>query len=106
MDFITHTDVPGVNTTSGDPGSTQEPIFSTGWIGYAGQSLGLILAETVEQAREAAAAVVVTYADEEVPILTIRDALEAGGVTGMEAYRDKVPKRAVKPGEKRGMLKF
>lgn len=63
------------------------------------------MAETVDQARRAAEAVVVTYADEEVPILTIRDSLDAGGVSGKEKYQVKVsPKRPVVPGEKRGEI--
>lgn len=43
-----------------------------------------------------------TYANEQPPILTIRDALDAGNVLGRGGARTEVPKRAVVPGKQRG----
>lgn len=49
--FIDHTCVPGRN--SWVPWADAEEVFSTGKIHYAGQSIGLILAETPELALKA-----------------------------------------------------
>jgi xanthine dehydrogenase molybdopterin-binding subunit B len=45
-------------------GSTPEPVFAAGRSEYAGQALGLIVAETREVALAAAAIVAVTYANQ------------------------------------------
>jgi len=53
--FVNFSDIPGVNSVTdlgliqGD--IVQEEIFSSGKIHYAGQALGLILADTYEHAR-------------------------------------------------------
>ncbi len=45
-------------------GATPEPVFAAGRSEYAGQALGLIVAETREVALAAAALVAVTYANQ------------------------------------------
>ena len=52
VDFVTADDVPGVN--SWKPYGVAEEIFSSGRSHYAGQSLGLVLADTRETALAAA----------------------------------------------------
>ena len=98
VEYVDYTDVPGLNVTSGSAEGT-EPIFSEGAVGYAGQALGLVLADTAGHARNAAAAVSVTYANEQPPLLTIRDAKRT--LTGQKP-RLQVPKRPIVPGQKRG----
>ena len=86
VDFVDATDVPGVNYITGketvlNPGHVNEEIFTTGRSRYAGQAVGLIVADTFENARAAAKAVVLAYDNEETPVLTIADAV-AQGKTG------------------------
>lgn len=53
-----------------------EKLFCDDYIDYAGQSLGLVVAETHEQAVQAAKMVKITYKDIKKPILTISEAIE------------------------------
>ena len=62
VDFVTADDVPGVN--SWKPYGVAEEIFSSGRSHYAGQSLGLVLADTRETALAAARLVAVVYGNE------------------------------------------
>lgn len=59
--YIDANDIPGINDWKNNP--TPEPIFSAGRSEYAGQAVGLIVAETREIAVQAAKAVVITYAN-------------------------------------------
>ena len=52
-----------------------EEVFSSGEIRYAGQPVGLILAETQAQALKAAGLVRVTYRDARKPVVTIKEAI-------------------------------
>ena len=72
--YIDHQDIPGVNNAQ--TVDSNEQIFSTQKVFYAGQSIGLILAENFELAHKAARAVKVTYKNQAKPILGIREALE------------------------------
>lgn len=73
IDFVDQNDIDGLNSVDGV--SEVEPLFSTGRIEYAGQAIGLIIADTFEHAREAAQAVIITYANEQPPVLSIKDAI-------------------------------
>lgn len=75
VDFITATDIPGVNNFM-NSGRQHDKIFATGRSQYAGQSLGLIVAETRETAFEAVKLVQVTYSDLVKPLLTIKEAIK------------------------------
>lgn len=80
--FITAEDIPegGINNAFGNYKSfplPPEEVFSTGKIQYAGQLIGLILAETQTLADAAAEKVVVKYKDVKKPLLTIEEAIEA-----------------------------
>ena len=55
MDFVTAADIPGVNQWN--PFGSPEELFLTSKSYYAGQSVGLIVAETREAALEAASKV-------------------------------------------------
>ena len=55
-----------------------EKLFSDGPVDYAGQAVGLVLAQTYETARNAAKLVNVTYKNINPPILSIADAIKAG----------------------------
>ncbi|KAL8561663.1 hypothetical protein ACOMHN_001395 [Nucella lapillus] len=55
----------------------EEEVFCSGTVEYAGQAVGMILAETQVLADKAAKKVVVKYKDVQKPILTFEDAIEA-----------------------------
>jgi xanthine dehydrogenase/oxidase len=54
-----------------------EPLFTDDLIEYAGQPVGLVIADTYEQAKQAAKLVKVNYSVVNTPILTISDAIKA-----------------------------
>ncbi|TRY76734.1 hypothetical protein TCAL_11871 [Tigriopus californicus] len=87
VEFVNFEDIPGRNSTNGT-GTPEEKLFTDGKVYYAGQAIGLILAETYEQARQAAKAVIVTYINQSKPILDIRDAVDNHKKTNVRA---KVP---------------
>ena len=62
VDFVTADDIPGVNQWN--PFGSPEELFLTSKSFYAGQSVGLILAETREAALEAAGKVRLVLAEE------------------------------------------
>lgn len=67
-------DIKGTNTFTAPP-LADELLFCEDQVDYAGQPLGLVIAETLEQAKEASKAVIVTYKDQKTPILNIYDAI-------------------------------
>ena len=69
VDFVDHRDVPGLNNWKPYGHNQVEEIFSSGRIHYAGQSLGLILAETRDIALEAARRVKIVL-ENEGPVIT------------------------------------
>jgi xanthine dehydrogenase large subunit len=73
VDVLTAADVPGLNDIG--PVYAGDPVFADGLVHYAGQSVFAVVAETLDQAREAAHRAVIAYEDLE-PILTIEQALE------------------------------
>ncbi|KJE95964.1 XDH protein [Capsaspora owczarzaki ATCC 30864] len=75
--FFTAADIPGANNFGVGGG---EPIFATKSVVYAGQSIGLIVADTQAHADAAVPLVRVTYSNIKTPILTISDAIAAGQV--------------------------
>jgi xanthine dehydrogenase large subunit len=77
--IIFASDIPGKNTfTIEGPRYTEsEPLFAEDKIDYAGQSIGLVIAESYLEASEAAKAVKITYKNFEKPILNIMDAIKA-----------------------------
>ena len=60
VSFVSASDIPGVNSVWGDlerqpkPKSRNEEIFCSGHVYYAGQAIGVIVAESYELARKAA----------------------------------------------------
>ncbi|XP_037075287.1 LOW QUALITY PROTEIN: indole-3-acetaldehyde oxidase-like [Pollicipes pollicipes] len=72
--FYTAKDVDGPNQYKGE--KNLEELFVTDKIQYCGQAIGLVVADTFEIARKAAALVKVEYSDVERPVLTIKDALK------------------------------
>ena len=74
VDFVEAADIPGVN--SWKPYGVTEEIFSSGRVNYAGQSIGLIIAETREIAIEAARKVKITYGNEGPVVVDIEKAME------------------------------
>ena len=84
VSYIDHTHIPGTNSLLGNaetigPATVVEETFCSGKVYYAGQAIGLVVAETVDQARAAAAAVTVTYTNEQPPRLDMRELLDATG---------------------------
>jgi xanthine dehydrogenase large subunit len=71
---LTARDVPGVNDVS--PFAGDDPMFADGLVEYYGQSLFAVAAETIEQARAAAALAAIEYEDR-TAILSIDEAMEA-----------------------------
>jgi xanthine dehydrogenase molybdopterin binding subunit len=74
VEILTAADVPGDN----DVGAIRkdEPLFATGEVHYHGQVIAVVVGETLEACKAAAAAVEVTYTPAQ-PILTIGHAIEA-----------------------------
>ncbi|CAC5385055.1 XDH [Mytilus coruscus] len=73
--FITAKDIPGENNCY--PNSMAEEVLCSGDVVYAGQALGIIVADDEETANRAAGQVEVTYSDQKQPILTIEDGIKA-----------------------------
>lgn len=74
VDFVDANDIPGVNGWK--PYGVTEEIFSSGKVHYAGQSIGLIIAQTRELAIAAARKVKVTYANQGEVVCDIEKAAE------------------------------
>ena len=75
LTYLDHRAIPGTNSCVTD--GVVEPIFAFDKISFAGQAIGVVLAETADQARKAARAVDISYTNKQRPILTIRDALQS-----------------------------
>ena len=109
VEFVTADDVPGENNWK--PAGVNEEIFSSGRSNYAGQSVGLILAQTRDTALEAARKVVLEYGNKQ-PVVTDMEAametpanivsggytMEYGDVTGALASADHVVEGRFKMG--------
>ncbi|KAK3726979.1 hypothetical protein QZH41_014709, partial [Actinostola sp. cb2023] len=76
VDFLTASSIPPKGVNSFNVGDKEE-IFCSGNVLYAGQALGLIVADTQRHADEAALVVKVTYKEIKTPILTIPQAIAA-----------------------------
>ncbi|RNA44115.1 xanthine dehydrogenase-like isoform X1, partial [Brachionus plicatilis] len=70
-------DIPGKNSFMPDP-FPPELLFAEDKIDYAGQAIGLVLAESAAIAQEAAKLVKITYKDQKVPILNLFDGIKSG----------------------------
>jgi len=68
-------DIPGPNTCMPSQ-FYPEKLFCDDYVEYAGQSIGLVVAETFEQALSAAKNVKITYKEKKTPILSIADAIK------------------------------
>jgi xanthine dehydrogenase large subunit len=77
VDVIAATDIPGKNDVS--PVVGDDPLFADGVVNYVGQSLFAVAAETLAQARAAAALARIDYEDL-TPLVTIAAAKAAGSV--------------------------
>ncbi|XP_059083877.1 uncharacterized protein LOC131881124 isoform X2 [Tigriopus californicus] len=75
--YVDHTDIPGMNSTDGH--AEIDVIFASSKVSYAGQAIGLIVATSLEAARAAAKKVVITYQNQQKPILTIKEAIKTRG---------------------------
>jgi xanthine dehydrogenase large subunit len=70
---VTAEDIPGINDIGGIiPG---EPLLSEGTVEYYGEPVAAIAAETLEQAKKAAASIIVEY-DELEPVIEISEAMK------------------------------
>ena len=69
-------DIPGKNSFVPSP-AFQEKVFADDYIDYAGQSVGLVVAQTYQEAAAAARAVKITYKEIKPPILNVFDAIKA-----------------------------
>uniref|UniRef100_T1JEH9 FAD-binding PCMH-type domain-containing protein n=1 Tax=Strigamia maritima TaxID=126957 RepID=T1JEH9_STRMM len=78
--FLTHKDIPGKNICVPIARNffypESEELFCSGKVLYAGQSLGLIVAERDDLAKEASCKVKVQYKSLGPPVLTIKEALK------------------------------
>jgi xanthine dehydrogenase/oxidase len=70
-------DIPGVNSFVPTSMPLQEQLFCDDEILYAGQAVGLVIADSFKNGLEAAKKVSITYKDTQKPILTIADAIAA-----------------------------
>ncbi|XP_065894835.1 uncharacterized protein [Dysidea avara] len=80
--FLSAKDIPGKNVYIEPPLSLfdAEPLFADNCVDYAGQAVGIIVADTQANASHAAKLVKIQYSSKGKPILTIADALEANSV--------------------------
>lgn len=76
IDFIWHKDIPGQKQISSIP-PADEDVFAVDRVTVYGQTIGVIAADNERLAHKAALMVKVTYEDEQKPIVTIYDAMEA-----------------------------
>ena len=104
VEFVDASDIPGMNSADGY--FDREPIFASDAIGFAGQALGLIVADTYEHATEAAKRVVVTYKEVRTPKLTIQDALGSQRKSPPGRARQGTVKRSTAGKEKRPSLEL
>ena len=74
VEFVDAKDIPGANGWK--PYGATEEIFSSGHVHYAGQSIGLVIAQTRELAIAAARRVKVTYANQGEVVCDIEKAAE------------------------------
>jgi len=72
-------DIPGVNDVS--PIAGDDPMFADGLVEYYGQSLFVVAAESLEEARAAAAHAEIDY-EERPALLTVDQAMEAKSFLG------------------------
>lgn len=70
-------DIPGVNSFLPTP-LQPEKLFCDDFVDYNGQAIGLVLADSYEEARNAANAVKISYKNVQKPILNVFDAINAG----------------------------
>ncbi|XP_028399776.1 xanthine dehydrogenase/oxidase-like isoform X2 [Dendronephthya gigantea] len=76
LKYIDAKDIPGVNNFVGSFASL-EKVFCESEVGYAGEGVGMIIAESQSLADEAAEKVKITYSDCKPPIVTEEDAIKA-----------------------------
>lgn len=76
--YIDHKDIPGSNSFSPPNYSrTVEQLFCVDKVMYNGQPVGMIIAQTHDQAVDAAKMVKITFEEsKEVPVFSIKDALQ------------------------------
>ncbi|KAK7027383.1 hypothetical protein SK128_013597 [Halocaridina rubra] len=74
--YVSTEDIPGTNSYTFQAGVYPDPIFVADRVKYAGQAVGLIVADTRDTAVKAAKLVKVEYEDVKKPILTIEEALQ------------------------------
>jgi len=74
--FFTAKDVDGSNKVKGD--KNPEELFASDKVQYCGQPIGLVVADSFDIARRAAALVTVQYENVKRPVLTIKEAMQAG----------------------------
>ena len=91
IDFITHQDIPGQNCVKNNK-AYPEKLFASNHIHYAGQAVGLIIANTRDIAIKAAKLVEIRYINVKKPILSIKDALEANEPDRISSERCGGPK--------------
>ena len=75
VDFVTADDIPGENNWKPGGGAVEE-IFSSGHSNYAGQSVGLVLANTREAAIEGARRVSLVYGNQAKVVCDMEEAME------------------------------
>ncbi|KAF4522206.1 hypothetical protein B566_EDAN007357 [Ephemera danica] len=100
--FYSHTDLPGIrnNFTPSDFGFGEpEEVFCSGHVKYAGQLVGMIVAESRTQALTAARHVIVEYANSSRPMLTVGDVLSINAEDRIENEETTI-KPVEKPSEK------
>ncbi|KAL3841842.1 hypothetical protein ACJMK2_019941 [Sinanodonta woodiana] len=73
---LTRADIPGINNFINFPNSTAEEVFCSGQVLYAGQGIGLVLAESQKIAEYAAQMVKVTYTNVQSPLLDLDEAIQ------------------------------
>lgn len=91
--FYSAKDIPGKNSfiKKFEYSPSEEELFCSGKILYAGQVIGIIVAESQELANRAALKVKITYTNKQKPLLNVRDVLQANDVSRIALDRSLKP---------------
>ncbi|BET01356.1 2 iron, 2 sulfur cluster Hypothetical protein [Nesidiocoris tenuis] len=103
VSFFSAEDIPGLNSfiTIAPPLMVEpEEIFCSGKVQYAGQPVGMIVAITQELAIKAAEKVILKYANEKKPLLTIKEVLKSGNKTRV------IPQAQIAPTKTPGPVEY
>uniref|UniRef100_A0A0K8S633 Xanthine dehydrogenase n=2 Tax=Lygus hesperus TaxID=30085 RepID=A0A0K8S633_LYGHE len=100
MAYFDAKDIPGQNMYNPIPGNKQDPVFVEGTTNYAGQAVGVIIADTHMNAIEAAKKVKINYSKMGMPVCEVEEVVTKKMTNRINEFA------AVAPTKKKGDAKF